>query len=46
MFQRNMSSASSQIKKKASKSSTCCLLHAGFLLELFYDAEDGSDIFL
>jgi hypothetical protein len=36
-FWRNISPPSS-----GSRSSTCCLLHAGFLLDLFLQAEDGS----
>jgi hypothetical protein len=27
-------------------SSACCLLHAGFLLGLLYNTEDGGDVFL
>jgi hypothetical protein len=30
--------------KDLSQSSACCLLHAGFLTGLLFDAEDGSDI--
>jgi hypothetical protein len=26
--------------------SACCLLHAGLLLGLFFDPEDGRDVFL
>jgi hypothetical protein len=29
-----------------SSCSSCYLLHAGFLLRLFFDPEDGGDIFL
>jgi hypothetical protein len=28
------------------QNSTCCLPHVGFLLGLFFDPEDGGDIFL
>jgi hypothetical protein len=28
------------------QSSVCYMLHAGFLLGLFFDPEDGSDMFL
>jgi hypothetical protein len=39
-YQRNMLHPSSGLK-----SSACYLLHTGFLLGLFFDPEDGSDVF-
>jgi hypothetical protein len=45
-FQRNMSPPSSQSKNTPSKSSDYYLLHAGFLLGLFFNPEDGGDMFL
>jgi hypothetical protein len=49
-FRRNMSRLSSGSKNKPSKisvsSAACYLLHAGFLLGLFFEPEDGGDIFL
>jgi hypothetical protein len=47
-FWRNMSPPSSRSKKKPSKkkSSSCYLLHAGLFLGLFFDLEDGGDIFV
>jgi hypothetical protein len=32
--------------KKAVSFCACYLIHAGFLLGLFFDPEDGSDMFL
>jgi hypothetical protein len=46
-FRRNKTPPSSVPKKKPSKKVllfTC--FHAGFLLGLFFDPEDGSDMFL
>jgi hypothetical protein len=46
-FWRNMLPPSSESKNKPSKqSSACYLLHAGFLLDLLFDPEDGGDMFL
>jgi hypothetical protein len=41
-----MSPPSSGCKNKARKKPGCYLLHAGFLLGLFFDPEDGGDTFL
>jgi hypothetical protein len=32
--------------KKPAQSSVCYLLHAGFLLSLFFNPENGGDMFL
>jgi hypothetical protein len=49
MFRRNMSPPSLRLKSEVSKKpegrSTCYLLHIGFLLGLFFDPEDGGDMF-
>jgi hypothetical protein len=41
-----MSSPSSGSKNKQSKTPELHLLHAGFFLGLFFDPEDGDDMFL
>jgi hypothetical protein len=46
MFQGNMSPPSYGSKNKLSKKTACYLLHAGFLLGLCFDPEDGGDMFL
>jgi hypothetical protein len=49
-FQRNTSSPLSGLKnmpsKKPAQSPPCYLLHAGFLLCLFFNPENGGDMFL
>jgi hypothetical protein len=49
IFQTNMSPPSSGSKNKTYKelawSTVCYLLHAGFLLGLFFNPEDGGDMF-
>jgi hypothetical protein len=35
-----------RVKCNVATGSACCLLHAGFLLGLFFDHEDGGDTFL
>jgi hypothetical protein len=46
-FRRNMSPPSSESKNKPSRNlQSCYLLHAGFLLGLFFDPEDAGDMFL
>jgi hypothetical protein len=40
-----MSCPSSELKDKSKKSHVCYLLYLGFLLGLFFDPEDGGDIF-
>jgi hypothetical protein len=44
-FRKNISPSSSGSKNKPSKKLATCF-HAGFLLALFFDPEDGSDMFL
>jgi hypothetical protein len=57
MFRGKMAPPSSVLKGKLSKKppqsrqqaeqiSACCLLHAGFLLGLLLNPEDGTDMFL
>jgi hypothetical protein len=50
MFWRKMSSPFSEIKNEPSKkpvrTKVWYLLHAGFLLDIFFDLEDGGDMFL
>jgi hypothetical protein len=43
---RSTSQASNQQETGRKQSSACCLPHAGFLLGLFLETEDGGDMFL
>jgi hypothetical protein len=45
MFQRNITCPSSGGISEARNQHACCLLHTGFFLALFFDPEDGSNIF-
>jgi hypothetical protein len=45
-FRRNMLPSFSGSKKKPSWWQACCLLHAGLLLGLYFDPENGGDMFL
>jgi hypothetical protein len=41
----NIMLASESQQSKQQTGSACCLLHAGFLLGLFFNPEDGGDMF-
>jgi hypothetical protein len=45
-FRRNMLPQSSRSRKKRSKNLLGTCLYGGFLLGLFFDSEDGGDMFL
>jgi hypothetical protein len=40
------SGSKNKVSKKPALSSACYLLHAGFMFILFFDPEDGGDMFL
>jgi hypothetical protein len=44
-FQRNLSPPSSRLMKNPCHKPACYLLHAGFLLGLFFNHEDGVNMF-
>jgi hypothetical protein len=46
MFRRNISPPSSGSKNKLSRALLATCFHAGFLLVLLFDLEDGGDMFL